>query len=296
MLVKMHALAADSQTHEIVKHLGMAHMLCEALAIAHHNTYNHLAAKPKHTNDNKTIGNLLAPHFTNLLGINNLARVTLIAPVNNKLTAFMGVRGEDFPEVIADWYTQREDLWNTDVGFYDELRTRGFDPATFRHKDKFRYLNNGQRIYDAIQTYVDKVVRAQFTEETVITDKLLKSFFNYISNPSYGDIKGFPKAPESLDQVIEALTKIIWQVSGYHSALNFSQVQSYGYILHRPTGLRQPLFRPTTWQHDLKRKNKKFVSPDGSDVTQFFVQESLPTNDMIFGMAELANVLTTRTV
>lgn len=97
-------------------------MLGEALAIAHHNTYNHLATKSKHANDNKAIGKMLGPHFTNLLGINNLARVTLIAPVNNKLSAFFGVRGEDFAEVIADWYTQREDLWNTDVGFYDELR------------------------------------------------------------------------------------------------------------------------------------------------------------------------------
>lgn len=127
------------------------------------------------------------------------------------------------------------------------------------------------------------------------TDKLLKAFFNYVSNPSYGDIKGFPKAPETLDQVVEVFTKIVWQVSGYHSALNFSQVQSYGYSLFRPGGLRQPLFKPTTYHHDLRQKNKKFVTPDG-DVSQFFVQETIPSNDMIFGLAEIANVLTTRTV
>lgn len=39
LLAKMHALCADSQTHQIVKHLGMGHMLCETFAVAHHNTY-----------------------------------------------------------------------------------------------------------------------------------------------------------------------------------------------------------------------------------------------------------------
>lgn len=225
MLARMHALCADSQTHEITKHLGMGHMLGETMAMAHHNTYNHLASKSKKfDNDNKDIGKMLAPHFVNLIAINHMARVTLIAPVNNKLSAFQGARGEDFAAIIAAWYSKRENLWNDDVGFYDELRTRGFDPATFRHADKFRYLKDGKRIYDSIYEYVDKVIRAQFSESSVTEDKLLKAFFNYISNPVYGDIKGFPKAPESLEQVIEIFTKIIWQVSGYHSALNFSQV------------------------------------------------------------------------
>lgn len=42
ILAKMHALCADSQTHESLKHLGMGHMLCETFAIAHHNSYYHL--------------------------------------------------------------------------------------------------------------------------------------------------------------------------------------------------------------------------------------------------------------
>lgn len=84
----MHVMACDSQTHEILKHLGMSHMIGETLAMAHHNTYYHLASKSKHDQDNKDIGPMLAPHFTNLIAINNLARVTLIAPINNTLSAF----------------------------------------------------------------------------------------------------------------------------------------------------------------------------------------------------------------
>lgn len=98
MLAKMHALCADSQTHEILKHLGMSHMIGETFAISHHNAYNHLAQKKE---GNTVIGAMLSPHFINLIGINNLARVTLIAPINNSLSTFMGVRGEDFAALIA---------------------------------------------------------------------------------------------------------------------------------------------------------------------------------------------------
>jgi hypothetical protein len=81
-------------------------MIGETFAIAHHNTYNYEANKSKREKDNKTIGAMLAPHFVNLLGINMMARVTLIAPENkNMLARFQGVRGQDFAMIMAQWYT-----------------------------------------------------------------------------------------------------------------------------------------------------------------------------------------------
>jgi hypothetical protein len=147
-------MAADSQTHEILKHLGMSHMIGETFAISHHNAYNCYAQKSKHDKDNKDIGTMLAPHFINLIGINHLARVTLIAPIGNKLSLFQGVRGEDFAALIAFWYTQKDNLWNTDVGFHEELKSRGFDCKTFKHKDLYRFMKDGEKIHEAIALYV----------------------------------------------------------------------------------------------------------------------------------------------
>lgn len=87
LLAKMHALCADSQTHEIVKHLGMAHMLGETLAISHHNTYYYLAENCG-KEGNKAIGEMLAPHFVNLIAINSFARVTLVDPIHATISAF----------------------------------------------------------------------------------------------------------------------------------------------------------------------------------------------------------------
>ena len=100
ILAKMHVMTADSNTHEILKHLGMSHMLGETFAMSHHNAYNHLVNE-HNVKGNTAIGDMLAPHFMNLIGINNLARVTLIAPINNSLSHFSGVRGEDFGLCIA---------------------------------------------------------------------------------------------------------------------------------------------------------------------------------------------------
>jgi len=95
LLAKMHALCADSQIHESLNHLGMGHMFGEIFAIAHHNAYNYLPNK-NHSNKNKgnhVIGQMLKPHFTNLLAINTLARYTLVSEVNSTLDPFEGLRG-----------------------------------------------------------------------------------------------------------------------------------------------------------------------------------------------------------
>lgn len=68
-------MSADSVRHESFSHLGLSHLFCETFAIAHHNVYvvpNKLAGK-------REVGSLLLPHFTDLLAINALARVTLVA-------------------------------------------------------------------------------------------------------------------------------------------------------------------------------------------------------------------------
>jgi hypothetical protein len=64
-------LAADAQEHEMMKHLGMAHMLVETFAIAHNNTYG---CPDSEEDGDLRVGLLLAPHFIDLLALNGLAR------------------------------------------------------------------------------------------------------------------------------------------------------------------------------------------------------------------------------
>jgi len=58
----------------------MAHLLTETFAIAHHNTYINDNGNNR-SKGNIVLGDMLKPHFVNLIAINHLARVTLIDPL-----------------------------------------------------------------------------------------------------------------------------------------------------------------------------------------------------------------------
>lgn len=167
ILAKAHAMAADSQTHEIIMHLGMSHLFTEAFAVAHHNTFKYKGnAKLRGC---KHIGEMLAPHFVNLLAINALGRETLIAKVDDQLSEFFGIQGNQFPLVFGEWFQTKDNIWNTNVGFYEELKARGFD-RTFKHLDKYRYFRDGRLIYEALQRYVEKSVNAFYKTDANVTE------------------------------------------------------------------------------------------------------------------------------
>ena len=79
-------------------HLGMSHLLCESIAVAHHNTYKYNHTKLKGCS---FIGDFLGPHLQNLLAINALARETLVAKIGDQLSSFFGIQGKNFPVVFA---------------------------------------------------------------------------------------------------------------------------------------------------------------------------------------------------
>lgn len=66
--------------------------------------------------------------------------------------------------MFGEWYSTKENIWNTNIGFYDELKTRGFD-KNFKHGDKYRYYRDGKILYDAIHRYAEKCVNAFYKSD-----------------------------------------------------------------------------------------------------------------------------------
>jgi Lipoxygenase len=149
--VKLLALSADSCRHESFTHLGLAHLLSETFAIAHHNTY----VSPNNLKGETLVGDLLKPHFIDLIPLNALARVTLVGEILNTLKSFMGIPGNIWPKMIAEWYTTKHNLWDS-VGFEEDLKERGFD----LEKDKafidehYRYAKDGKIVHERVHAYV----------------------------------------------------------------------------------------------------------------------------------------------
>ena len=150
----------------------MGHLVVETFAISHHNAYN---CPNKKLKGNPLIGDLLRPHFTDLIALNTAARVTLIAPLNNQLETVMAVPGEYWGTIIAQWYSKQNDFWNTDVGFVQELKKRGFnvdlDPNTkYQYEDIYRFLKDGKKQNIIIHKYVSGVIHALYANDKDIQD------------------------------------------------------------------------------------------------------------------------------
>jgi Lipoxygenase len=146
MFAKMHALCADFNAHESIRHLAMGHLYCEPFAIAHNNvyaqktlTYDTNGSKPIPDNYRKMeiLGKLLKPHFVDLLPVNEAARMTLVSndAASNTLNPFLALPGTSFLACISDWYTAEAVKGNPTtvngsfnlIGFEDELNHRGFE-------------------------------------------------------------------------------------------------------------------------------------------------------------------------
>lgn len=107
-------------------------------------------------------------------------------------------------------------MWNTDVGYVEELQNRGF-PANldvnehYKHGKHYRFFKDGKRLYLALKKYTGAVVKSCFSsDDEVKNDGYLQLFYEQISSKSLGDLSGFPSAPSTIEGLINDLTKIVW--------------------------------------------------------------------------------------
>ncbi|MFE1744566.1 lipoxygenase family protein [Coleofasciculus sp. H7-2] len=225
LLAKLHVSCADNQYHQFISHLGYAHLAAEPYAISHHNAF------PK----DHPIGQLLKPHFQDTIGINYLARQTLVSYVApfTDTTFAIGTGGglQIFLKAWKDW-----DFFG--MSFPQELLSRGFDEQGSDGVEDFYYREDGFKIWNAYTEYVSNTVNAVYKDDAAVAaDPVIQAWAQETSDPKRGDIPGFPSAIETRELLIKTLTNIIFLVSAQHSAVNFPQQEYLAYIPNRPNAL-----------------------------------------------------------
>ena len=220
---KMHVACADNQVHQWLAHLGFAHLAMEPFAIAWHNALHEL----------------LAPHFHDTIGINFLARQTLVsdvAPFTDR--TFSTGTAQALKVFLEAW--EGYDFFAR--GFGPQLEARGFDEARSDGLDDYLYRDDGYRIWNAIGTYVQGVVQGTWaSDEAVAADPVVAAWCAELTDPDRGDVPGFPKAIGTRELLARTLQTLIWCVSGAHSAVNFSQWDYLSYVPNRPDSLFAPM-------------------------------------------------------
>ncbi len=225
LLAKMHVQCADGQYHQFVYHLALTHLAIEPFAIAHHNVFP----------DNHAIGQILAPHFRGSLGINYLARQTLISPVAPFTEPNFATGTAGGLELILKLWKN----WDfTGMSFPEQLKMRGFDEVRSDGVEDFYFRDDGFKIWNAIKEYITNVVEIEYqSDRDVAEDSVIQNWAAETADPEKGAVPGFPKNIATKTVLIDTLTNIIFLASAQHSAINFSQYQYLGYIPNRPNVL-----------------------------------------------------------
>ncbi|MDQ3032542.1 MAG: SRPBCC family protein [Myxococcota bacterium] len=261
-LAKLHVACADNQYHQWLEHLGYAHLAMEPFAIATHDAFQAPHA----------IGELLRPHFHDTIGINFLARQTLVsdvAPFTDR--TFSTGTAQALQMFLGAW--KRFDFGK--FAFPDRMSERGFDEARTDGLEGYLYRDDGFAIWNAIDRYVGEVVDATYADDrAVASDPAICAWARECSAPDRGAVPGFPAAIETKDVLRRALSTIIYQVSAGHSAVNYAQYDYLGYVPNRPDSL----FRPF---------------PDGTnDVDDAYLRAALPNEIVAHFQISFAYLLT----
>ncbi|XP_035663571.1 uncharacterized protein LOC118407228 [Branchiostoma floridae] len=227
MFAKMHVVSADNNVHQFLYHLGYTHLAMEPIAVSLH---THLP--PDHP-----IHRLLLPHFKDTIGINYLARHSLVSrifPITDPMFATSTVGG--LVMFLNEWRKYNF----MDMAFPEELKCRGFDEAGTDGLEGYFYRDDGFKLWNVYKTYVTGMVnRAYADDRAVQADKALQEFCKMTEGP--GHLHGFPREISTRKLLIDCLTNIIFNVSAQHSAINFPQYDYYSFIPNRPAQLSSPM-------------------------------------------------------
>jgi linoleate 9S-lipoxygenase len=119
--------------------------------------------------------------------------------------------------------------------------------------EDYPYAVDGLEIWTTIKTWVQDYVSLYYaTDNDVKNDSELQHWWKEVVEKGHGDLKDKPWWPklQTLEELVEACTIIIWTASALHAAVNFGQYPYGGFILNRPTLSRRLLPEEGTAQYD----------------------------------------------
>ncbi|XLT08511.1 hypothetical protein HN51_054304 [Arachis hypogaea] len=104
--------------------------------------------------------------------------------------------------------------------------------------EDYPYAVDGLEIWDAIKTWVQDYVSLYYASDNEVTkDTELQKWWKEAVERGHEDLKDKPWWPklQTLEDLVQSCSIIIWIGSALHAAVNFGQYPYGGFILNRPT-------------------------------------------------------------
>ncbi|KAL8234443.1 hypothetical protein R6Q59_020543 [Mikania micrantha] len=238
-LAKAYVAVNDSGYHQLISHWLNTHAVIEPFIIA---TNRQLSVV-------HPIYKLLQPHFRDTMNINALARQILInAGGVLEMTVFPARYAMEMSAVLyKNWvFTEQAlpaDLLKRGVAVKDPSQPHGLKLLI----EDYPFAIDGLEIWSAIQTWVHDYRSIYYhSDEMVRDDPELHSWWTELRTEGHGDKKDEPWWPQmnTLAELIDTCTIIIWVASALHAAVNFGQYPYAGYLPNRPTVSRRFMPKP----------------------------------------------------
>lgn len=238
-LAKAYAAVNDSGYHQLISHWLNTHAVIEPFIIATNRQLSVL----------HPIFKLLQPHFRDTMNINALARQILInAGGVLEMTVFPRKYAMEMSAVLyKNWnFTEQAlpaDLLKRGVAVKDPSQPYGLKLLI----EDYPFAVDGLEIWSAIHIWVRDYCCVYYqSDEMVQTDSELQSWWTELRTEGHGDKKDEPWWPklQTVTELIDSCTIIIWVASALHAAVNFGQYPYAGYLPNRPTVSRKFMPKP----------------------------------------------------
>ncbi|XP_057512598.1 probable linoleate 9S-lipoxygenase 5 [Actinidia eriantha] len=229
-LAKAYVAVNDSGYHQLISHWLNTHASIEPFVIA---TNRQLSViHPIHK--------LLQPHFRDTMNINAFARQILInAGGVLEKTVFPAKYSMEMSSVVyRNWvFTEHAlpaDLIKRGMAVKDTNAPHGLRLLI----EDYPYAVDGLKVWSAIETWVEEYCKFYYKNDKMVReDAELQSWWKELREEGHGDKKDEPWWPkmQTVKELIDACTIVIWVASALHAALNFGQYPYAGYLPNRPT-------------------------------------------------------------
>jgi len=228
--VKCQVIAADSNMHQWVNHLGKTHFTMEPHIIASYNTLRQ-ARHPLYT--------FLRQTSRDTLVLNWAARGSLVKYDANAFGDYQSPVGVGQVMQLINKMWSRYSFFES-TGLPNELASRGFTEDI--QIPAYLYREDGMKLWNAIGGFATDFVDEIFdSNEAVASDEVVQEWAKETTDPDKGAVKGFPTSFEDKETVAKVLQTIMWMASGLHAAVNFPQYDEFAYVPNKPWHLRADL-------------------------------------------------------
>lgn len=185
-----------------VAHLGRTHFLTEAFAVATRRCFD----------EDHPLSYLLRVHTRFLIANNSLGRDALIGP------------GGSVDRLLAGYVEESVEMARVAVVSTDFLKGNFKNDMAARDVGRERlphypYRDDGQRLWQAISDFALEYLGAYYASDADLqADKQVQRFCAELADPTQGAVKGMPAAVETLEELAEILTTLIFISGPGHSA------------------------------------------------------------------------------